>query len=173
MIKYIKISTITTMAVFSIVGCGSSSSSSVETGTGFYVDAAVEGVDYVCGTMEGTTGDGGKFTFEKGEGCTFSLAGITLRTTEAKDLSDNVKVVEDDNKTAQFLQSLDNANDGTIKITPALIKVLETEEVTIIPDDEELKDLTLSLAAEAENNETFTFTGAYVTCSSTCSRYKR
>jgi len=163
MTKNIKLSTITTIAVFSIIGCGSSSSSETKIGTSFYGDAAVSGLGFECGKEVGTTDVDGKFTFEVGKPCTFKIGAIELPVVEASELKDGVPFVEDDNKTTQFLQSLDNANDGRITITPALIKVLEAKDIVTIPNDEELKVLTTELATEAQDNEAFTFTGAYVT----------
>jgi len=95
-------------AMLALIGCGSSSSSSSETGTGYYVDSPVEGVDYSCGNQNGKTSDSGKFIFEKGKGCTFSLAGVKLRETSSSQLTDGGKVFEDNENVARFLQSLDN-----------------------------------------------------------------
>jgi hypothetical protein len=95
-------------AMLSLIGCGSSGSSSSETGTGYYVDSPVEGVDYTCGSQKGKTSDSGKFIFEKGKGCTFSLAGVKLRETSSSQLTDGGKVFEDNDNVARFLQSLDN-----------------------------------------------------------------
>lgn len=114
-----------------LVGCGSSDTpttggSDVQTGTGYYVDSAVNGVDYVCGTQTGTTDSEGKFTFETGKDCTFSVAGVPLRTTKADDLVDGQKVVENNITVAQFLQSIDNDGDPSngIQIEPAILTFL-------------------------------------------------
>jgi hypothetical protein len=83
MIKNIKLSTIAAIAVITVIGCGSSSTTDTNTGTSIYKDAAVQGVDFVCGKETGKTDAKGTFTFEKGQECKFSLAGIPLRTTPA------------------------------------------------------------------------------------------
>jgi len=49
-----------TASMLLLVGCGSSSS--VETGTANYLDSAVSGVNYKCGSQEGITGENGEFT---------------------------------------------------------------------------------------------------------------
>ena len=129
--KQIVLSTLVAVSIVSLIGCGGSgnrgSDGSSTTGTGYYVDSAVSGVDYICGSQNGSTGDDGKFTFEKGKDCTFSLAGIKLRETKADELSDKVKIVEDDVTVARFLQSIDfdgNASNG-IQIKKEVLTALE------------------------------------------------
>jgi hypothetical protein len=83
------------IALLGLSGCGGGSGSSATqqtttTGTGYYVDSAVIGVDYVCGDQKGKTGAGGEFTFEKGQNCSFTLAGIPLKTVPADNLVDGV-----------------------------------------------------------------------------------
>jgi len=110
-----------------LVGCGSNGSS-VATGTGFYVDNAVEGVDYVCGSKTGKTDSKGAFTFEEGKECKFTLAGIPLRTTKADELEDGKEVLEDNPKVAKFLQSIDANNDLSdgIQISDEVLTALTT-----------------------------------------------
>ena len=86
------------MVLIIFIGCGGGSSSDTSSsstgsstptanvGTGYYIDSAVEGIDYTCGTETGQTDKDGKFSFEKGTSCTFKLAGITLRTTLSGEL---------------------------------------------------------------------------------------
>ena len=134
-----KLSAITVIALFSMIGCGgngssSSSSNDVKTGTGYYVDNAVAGVDYVCGAKTGKTDKDGKFVFEKGKECKFTLAGVPLRTTKADELVDGKKVVENNKKVAKLLQSIDSDGDLsngiqiTDKVITALTKALETTQ---------------------------------------------
>jgi len=119
-----------TAALLALSGCGSSSSSdnqTATTGVGYYVDNAVVGVDYVCGDQKGKTGAGGAFTFEKGEKCSFTLAGIPLKTVPADNLVDGEKVVENNVTVAQLLQSIDsdgNLSNG-IQITDAVVKAIK------------------------------------------------
>jgi len=148
--------TLSTIALISLllVGCGgggggSSTSSSANTGTGYYVDSAVAGVDYICGTQKGKTDKDGKFTFEKGKECSFKLAGIPLRTTPASELQDGKKVLEDNPKVAKFLQSIDGDGDlsNGIQITDevldALTTALETLQVpnNTVPDGQNLTEV--------------------------------
>ena len=136
------ISSVSAIAL-SLTGCGGggSSSASTQTGTGSYVDSAVKGAKYICGSQTGTTDKDGNFTFEKGKGCTFELAGITLRKVPADNLVDNSKIVENNLTVARFLQSIDNDGNATngIQITKetltALNQAFQEENITIVPDD--------------------------------------
>jgi len=116
---------LSTALIVGLTGCGGGSDggdNASATGTGFYIDSAVNGVDYTCGTQKGVTDKDGKFTFDKGKGCRFFLAGVALRETSAEKLSDNVKVLEDSIEVARFLQSLDNDGNASngIEITAAV-----------------------------------------------------
>jgi len=128
-------------------GCGSSNTdeNAVETGTGYYVDSAVQGVNYKCGKKSGTTDTDGKFTFEVGQDCSFSLAGVPLRTTKADELKDGVKVLENNEDVAQFLQSIDNDHNASngIQIQPEILDVLtqalaDHNSTGKVPTDREL-----------------------------------
>ncbi len=92
-------------AVLSLVGCGGGGSNppaeaAVQTGTAYYLDSAVSGVNYKCGSTEGITGANGEFTFEKGQSCTFYLGDIKLREMDKALLADGKKIVEEDTKVA-------------------------------------------------------------------------
>ncbi|SFV70801.1 Autotransporter adhesin [hydrothermal vent metagenome] len=127
-----------------LVGCGSSSNNNQTTGTGHYLDSAVAGVNYICGSQKGITDETGAFTFEKGKDCVFEVAGVTLKNVPADNLIDKVNVVEESNVTAAFLQSLDNDGDPTngIQITPKVIEVLtkalQEAQITTVPKGTEL-----------------------------------
>lgn len=99
-----------------VSGCGGGSSDpEVDTGTGYYTDSAVSGVHYTCGSKSGVIGVDGSFTFEVGKDCTFTLGDITLRSVDADNLQDKVKIVEDRVELARMLQTLDkdgNSNNG-------------------------------------------------------------
>lgn len=62
--QYIKLSLIPLVISPLLVGCGGSSTTA-SIGTGTYVDSAVEGVTYSCGTQSGVTDKNGTFHFEK------------------------------------------------------------------------------------------------------------
>jgi len=157
--KTLHLSTIATLALLSLVsvGCGgggSGTSSSANTGTGYYVDSAVAGVDYVCGTQKGKTDKDGKFTFEESKECSFSLADIPLRTTPASDLLDGKKIFENDLKVAKFLQSIDvdgNLSNGiqiTDEVITAVTKALKENDVSTnsVPEGQDLADVVASVS---------------------------
>ncbi len=124
-------------------------------GQGFYVDAAIEGVEYSCGNQEGLTDANGTFTFEEGEECLFTLGGIPLREVDAKELTDQVTIFEDDLETAQFLQSLDQDNnaDNGIEIGTEVLEHIKESNLTAIPvGEEELRSL-LSELGDVEGFE--------------------
>jgi hypothetical protein len=137
--KYLAISAIAAL----IVGCGggggstdinnsgnnngTSSSNTTPTGTAYYKDSGVVGVNYKCGSQSGVTKEEGKFTFEKGADCEFSLADIPLRKIPKSELADNKVIVETDVNVAQLLQSLDvdgNPDNG-IQITKEVIEAVK------------------------------------------------
>jgi len=107
-------------------GCGSDNPDTSKTGVSYYLDNAVGGVSYSCGTQEGKTDKDGKFNFDVGKDCTFSLAGITLRTTTSDKLVDKGNIIEDNLKVAKFLQSIDSDNNlsNGISITDEVIEAL-------------------------------------------------
>ncbi len=124
-------------------GCGSSSSDSTSTtvtGTGYYVDSAVQGAEYKCGSQNGVTDENGKFTFEYGQDCVFTLNGVTLRKVEKDDLvADEIKIIEDNTTVAAFLQTLDKDGDPSngIQIIDE-IKTAIKDKITEIPEIDEL-----------------------------------
>lgn len=137
---------------------GSSDSISVEssiepaaTGTSFYIDSAVSGVNYKCGSQEGITAADGSFTFEMGSGCTFYLGDIELRAVDAGLLTDGGNVYETDVEIARILQSLDSdANpDNGITISADMIRVLAEHEITSLPITE--TELNMLLAVITSN----------------------
>ena len=121
---------------------GDSSSQSASGGTGYYLDSAVAGVSYTCGSETGKTDNDGKFTFEKGKGCTFEVAGIPLRQVPADELVDNAKIVENNVTVARFLQSIDTDGDlsNGIQITDEVITVLtqalKNSGIDTVPKDD-------------------------------------
>lgn len=132
------------MLVF--VGCGGSDSSStvtettdessVEKGTGTYIDSVVSGVSYVCGTEEGITGDDGSFTYDLNSSCTFTLNGVELRVVDRSELRNStIEVFEDDIAVARLLQSLDedgNASNG-ITISTEILAALSENNISTLP----------------------------------------
>ena len=102
-----------------LAGCNSSDSQPSNTSTtpvkkigmGYYVDSAVSGITYTCGTEVGTTDDLGLFTFEEGEDCQFTIGDIVLREIKSSLLEDKITVLENNISVAQLLQTLDSDGD--------------------------------------------------------------
>jgi len=132
MTKKMTLSTVAMAAIFSLVGCGGGSDpltpAAAEVGKAFYIDAAVGGVDYKCGTQEGVTGTDGSFNFDEGSACTFYLGDIQLRTVDKDLLKDGEKIIEDDVQIAALLQSLDLDGDASngITLTPEVVEAMAT-----------------------------------------------
>ena len=55
--------------------------SSLVVKTGYFVDSAVAGVDFVSGGQTGTTDSAGTFTYEEGKTLSLSVGGVNLGTT--------------------------------------------------------------------------------------------
>ena len=123
-------------------------------GTGYYVDSAVSGINYTCGTQKGITDSNGTFKFEKGQDCTFSIGGVKLRTTKASLLENNITVFENNTSVAKLLQTLDrdgNASNGIDINTVSAEKALKTSSIdTAKLDDALLQNLEQDLKAEDE-----------------------
>jgi len=158
--KYLAISTIAAI----IVGCGGGGggNDNPQTGTAYYKDSGVVGVNYKCGSQSGVTKEEGKFTFEKGADCEFSLADIPLRKIPKSELADNKVIVETDVNVAQLLQSLDvdgNPDNG-IQITKEVIEAvketvaeLKIKDPKKIIEDNTTKAIFVSEVAQQVKND--------------------
>ncbi len=139
MTKKMMASSLVIGTMFTLIGCGgggSTASTPVATGTAYYIDSAVEGVDYTCGATSGVTGKDGSFTFEAGGSCTFYLGDIELRSVEASLLADGNKVYETDMRIARILQSLDSDGDASngITVKSEFIAALAAAGISKLPD---------------------------------------
>ncbi len=138
----ISIATLTT-----ITGCGGSSEPSTTTAavsTAKYIDSAVAGVAYNCGSQYGYTDESGTFKFERGKECSLSVGDILLRKVDTSNLSDQAIILEDNTTTAQFLQSIDQDGnpDNGISVTREIHTALRTEGIHSVPkSDEELTEV--------------------------------
>ncbi len=136
--KYI-MSALAASAILS--GCGSSSTAVTNgdsTGKAYYLDSAVEGVAYRCGTQEGTTDSEGAFTFEKGKACRFYVGDMLLKEIPAADLADGKKIIEENETIASFLQTIDfdgDAHNG-IQIKKEVVNALKTNGIKALPKTE-------------------------------------
>jgi len=162
------------VALFVLNGCGGGDSSSNSTspsgnnlvedtnentskklGTGYYIDAAVEGVDYVCGSETGMTDIEGTFTFEEGKDCNLTIGNLVLREINASSLEDNITIFEDNLDVAQLLQSLDldgNASNGITIDNNASSTAMRDINIEEIPTDTAVLDsIVEGLKAERED----------------------
>jgi hypothetical protein len=128
------------LATAILTGCGSSSGGEATTGIGYYIDSAVSGVDYVCGSKSGKTRADGGFTFEVGKDCTFSLGSMKLREVKASTLKDQIKVLENNLVVATLLQTLDSDgdpdNDGIV-ISSKILAELKAKNITALPTNQD------------------------------------
>ena len=140
-------------SILLLSACGGGSSNTTPpsqtmptTGTAFYVDSAVEGVEVICGNTVSTTDVRGAFTYEDGKDCQFKIGNVVIHQETA--LYDGKVIIEDDLKTAQFLQSMDydgDANNG-IKIHNQTGEVLAQHNIHSVPtDDDTLADAVVGM----------------------------
>jgi len=110
-----------------VVGCSSGGSDTTpSTKTGYFIDSAVEGLEYTSGSTSGTTGADGSFKYEEGKPVTFKLGNLTLGSLTVSngrvfpvDLVNGAVDETDPNVTliAQVLQTLDSDGDPSNGIT--------------------------------------------------------
>jgi ELWxxDGT repeat protein len=125
------ISPLVALAILS--GCSNSSTPTDATSTektAYLIDSAIEGIDFTCGTITGTTDSEGKFTYDTTKcptGVEFKLGSLSLGTINPSAINTDTYLtiqelagttrdnVTDGNvtKLAVLLQSLDDDNDPT------------------------------------------------------------
>lgn len=139
--KGLKVVISSIIAIIFISGCGGGgSSSSTDNSTinkptpvvkklnGYYIDSAVKGIDYNCETTTGKTDSKGKFKFEHGHNCKFYLNKKLLRSVNSNKLFNGTYILEDNNKTASILQTMDldgNASNG-LQIVPEALSCVNS-----------------------------------------------
>ncbi len=102
--------TISSLLTLIFLGCGGGSGSQdIVVGTGYYIDSAVEGVEYKCGIESGITNNNGAFKFQVGKECRFYINGHQFKKTKKFTKDDHDKEFKE-NKTdiARFLMTLDS-----------------------------------------------------------------
>jgi len=94
--------------------------SSLVVKTGYFVDSAVAGVDFVSGGQTGTTDTAGTFTYEEGKQLSLSVGGVSLGTAKPDENVTPVDLVSGGTSEsdavvnlARFLQTLDDDGDPT------------------------------------------------------------
>ena len=95
----------------------------------YYLDSAVEGAEYVCGSKSGLTDSEGAFYFEENKECTLAVGDIILRRIYPSDLRAEAVYFETNITVARFLQSIDmdGINDNGLQISSEVKKVLSEE----------------------------------------------
>jgi hypothetical protein len=135
-------------ALLALTGCGSSShdTKQASTGTAFYVDSAVEGVTVTCGSTTSTTDVTGKFTYQDGKDCQFSIGDVALRAVSG--ITQDQVIIEDIIRTAQFLQSMDYDGDASngISIHAQTADIMAKNSITAVPsNDQELAEAVVAM----------------------------
>ncbi len=77
-IKEGKTGVVIALMLLGMIGCSGGSSSGTSVKTGYFIDSAVEGVQYTSGNISGTTGADGSFKYEEGQPVTFKIGNLTL-----------------------------------------------------------------------------------------------
>ncbi|MEA3370973.1 MAG: multiheme c-type cytochrome, partial [Campylobacterota bacterium] len=121
--RYTKI--LTSVALASLLSVGFTACSDSDSGSGstsstaYYLDSAVEGVEYDNGRgLSGETNAEGAFKFQDGDTVTFKIGGLLLRAQSG--FTNGQKFVETDDNVITLLQSIDADGDASngITITP-------------------------------------------------------
>ena len=121
--------------------------------TGYFVDSAVAGVDFVSGGQTGTTDSAGTFTYEDGKQLSLSVGGVSLGTAKPDENVTPVDLVSGGTSEsdavvnlARFLQTLDDDGDPTNGINigetvKAVLKAAATQvDFTVKPSEFEEKN---------------------------------
>ena len=122
-----QITAIAILAIGSLVGCGGGGGSSgTTTKTGYFIDSAVEGLEYTSGSIAGITGTDGSFKYEEGKPVTFKIGSMVLGSVTVTNSRvfpiDLVSGATDETHPnvslmAQILQTLDTDGDASNGIT--------------------------------------------------------
>jgi len=105
--KLLKFSGIVIAATI-IVGCGGSSNQvSNNTGTGYYEDSAIVGINYKCGNQTGITGNNGEFVFDINKSCVFSLGDVVIEKRSSSEFKNKKTIhIEINNDYAKYALAL-------------------------------------------------------------------
>ena len=130
------------LIVLLLQGCSTEDATSTQTSStptilvGYYIDMPVTNIEYQCGSASGWTDRTGKFYFEKGKGCRFSIGDILLHQVDASKLNQNgIILFENDPIIAAFLLSLDQNHlyGDNIYLSAHLSSALKYLNITTIP----------------------------------------
>ncbi len=165
MTKTAKLGTLSLIASALLVGCGggSTADSSVATSTGYFIDAAVEGVTYeTTSGISGTTDATGKFQYRNGDQVKLHIGnlilGETTPTEEGLVTPETLSHGDEELKTLllRMLQSIDSDNNTSngITIPENIDEVLSSINTTTMEtlNEEELLLLDTELAAHLDED---------------------
>ena len=146
---------ILTLAVAGIAACGGGGGGGAPTGsstkTGYFIDSAVEGLEYSSENSSGVTGADGSFKYEDGKPVTFKIGGITLGSVMVSNGRifpvDLISGATDESNPkvtliAQVLQSLDSdrnpangitINDNTRRLITQSVNLATTDPTIVTP----------------------------------------
>jgi hypothetical protein len=117
---------LTGLCVTALIGCGGGGTSSSSTKTGYFIDSAVQGLQYKSGSQSGVTDASGAFQYEDGQPVTFSIGGLELGSVTVTNSRvfpvDLIAGSKDETHPkvslmAQILQTLDSDGDASNGIT--------------------------------------------------------
>jgi hypothetical protein len=141
-----KMTAIAILATSSLVGCGGGGGSSgTTTKTGYFIDSAVEGLEYTSGSTTGITDADGSFKYEEGKPVTFKIGSMVLGSVTVTNNRvfpvDLVSGATDETHPnvslmARILQTLDSdgvASNG-ITITDTVRRAI-TQAIAVASDD--------------------------------------
>jgi serine protease len=150
------------LSLFLLASCGGGGGASTVK-TGKFIDAPVQGLDYLTDSQNGITDSQGNFRYEAGEEITFSIGDVVLGTTLAKpiitplDLVNNAQDETDPIVTniLRFLQSLDDDGDleDTITITPQITTEVSGRPINFNTSVEEFDNAEMADLFEALNDQ--------------------
>lgn len=113
------------LTIAALAGCGGGDSA-VSTKTAYFIDSAVEGLEYSSGSTTGITGTDGSFKYEVGKPVTFKIGGLNLGSLTVTNSRvfpvDLVSGATDETNAtvslmAQILQTLDSDGNSSNGIT--------------------------------------------------------
>lgn len=110
----------------------------------YYLDAAVAGATYDCGSKHGDTESDGSLYFDTASDCVLKVGNIVLRTIPKGELAVGKKVIEKEVYTARFLQSIDfdGVPGNGIQVDSSVRDALVNAGKTAIPQtDSEVDDV--------------------------------
>lgn len=114
------------LSTAALVACGGGGSGSTTAKTGYFIDSAVQGLQYKSGALSGITDSGGTFQYEDGQPVTFSIGNLELGSVVVNNNRvfpvDLISGATDENHPkvslmAQILQTLDSDGDASNGIT--------------------------------------------------------